>query len=66
MISPPCLDMVVEARLEVNAAQQNLRESITTWEKIVASLNPAVLLLTAAERRLEHANALLRSAIERQ
>ena len=66
MISKPCLDMVIEARLEVNAAQQNLRESITTWEKIVAALNPAVLLLAAAERRLEHANALLRSAIERQ
>ncbi len=66
MISKPCLDMVVEARLEVRAAQQNMKEAISTWEKIVASLNPAVMLLAAAERRLEHANALLRSAIERQ
>ena len=66
MISRPCLDMVVEARREVRAAQHNMKEAISSWEKIVVSLNPAVMLLTAAERRLEHANALLRSAIERQ
>lgn len=55
-------DLVEEARLEVTAAQQNLREAITTWEAVIANLHPAALLLQAAERRLERANALLRSA----
>ena len=41
--------MLKEARTEVNAAQQNLREAIAAWETLIANLHPAALLLTAAE-----------------
>jgi hypothetical protein len=40
-----------------------LKEAIAAWEALVTSLNPAALLLAAAERRLERAKALLRSAL---
>jgi signal transduction histidine kinase len=60
----PRIEMLKEARTEVNAAQQNLREAIAAWETLIANLHPAALLLTAAENRLERANALLRAAIE--
>ncbi len=55
--------LVVEARTEVNAARQNLKEAITVWERTVASLHPAALLLEAAQHRLDRANALLRSVL---
>ncbi len=55
--------LVVEARTEVNAARQNLKEAITAWEKVIASLHPAALLLEAAQHRLDRANALLRSVL---
>ena len=58
------VELIKEARTEVNAAQQNLRQAIVAWETLIAKLHPAALLLTAAEHRLERANALLRSAIE--
>ncbi len=59
-------DLVNEARSEVTGARVNLQQAIRAWELVVASLNPAVLVLTAAERRLEKAEALLRSALERE
>jgi hypothetical protein len=39
-------------------------KQLQLWETLIAKLHPAALLLTAAEHRLERANALLRSAIE--
>ena len=58
------IEMLKEARTAVTAAQQNLREAIAAWRPLIAKLHPAALLLTAAENRLERANALLRAAIE--
>jgi hypothetical protein len=60
----PRMELISEARTEVNAAQQNLRQAIVAWETLIAKLHPAALLLTAAEHRLERANALLRAAME--
>ena len=57
-------DLMAEARLEVAAAQHNLKGAISTWTALLTRLHPDSLLLEAAERRLEKANALLRSALE--
>ena len=56
-------DMVVEARVEVNAARKNLDHAIAAWDKWFASAPPANLELGAARARMERANALLRSAL---
>ena len=37
----PRIEMLKEARTEVNAAQQNLREAIAAWETLIANLHPA-------------------------
>ena len=37
------LELIKEARTEVNAAQQNLREAIAAWETLIAKLHPAAL-----------------------
>ncbi len=57
-------DLVAEARLEVIASQQNLKDAIAKWATAMARMHPAFLELEASERRLERANALLRSALE--
>ncbi len=57
-------ELVQEARVEVLAAKQNLHEAIRAWEAALTQLHPATLLLQAAERRIEKANALLRSAAD--
>jgi exonuclease VII small subunit len=54
-----------EARLELELAQSALDAALQAWDESVAELYRTSLALTQAQKRLNRAHELLRSALDR-
>jgi exonuclease VII small subunit len=54
-----------EARSELELAQSALDAALRAWDESVAELYRTSLALTQAQRRLNRAHELLRSAVDR-
>jgi exonuclease VII small subunit len=56
--------MVKEATVELEAAQSQLDAALRAWDTSVSELWRTSLALTQAQKRVTHAHALLREALD--